>query len=309
MKFSITRHLWLAIALASSALSQVPIEPPPAVPIHPTPIEPAIEGEEEGDEDDATTVEGVVPPPSVVLGEVPATATRVIEFQADEIGLVFRTLARQARMNVVVSEKTSRAGTVTLRLDERTPREAIEVIVQDKGLVMEEINGVYFIKTVAELANEPTAKKLERLTTSVIAPLGKLKGEYYRQLVQSGVPEATAASVILGEEISKSAFDSSVRGTSSNHQLDTDPKDWIAWSVIGATGLEFMQRMPLIVLHLILTVAVWATARRTHRTGIVLTFLSPFFWGVATLIGGVLVAGLYWIIHHSSLRMTSETVC
>lgn len=305
MKFSITCHLWLAIALASSALGQVPVEPPVAIPVIPAAVEMAIEDEE----DEATTMEGVAPHPSVVLGEVPPTATRIIEFQADEIGLVFRTLARQARMNVVVSEKVSRTGTVTLRLDDRTPREAIEVIVQAKGLAMDEINGVYFIKTPAELANEPTAKKLERLTTSVVAPLGKLKGEYYRQLVQSGVPEATAASMILDEEISKSALDSPVRDTSSSHEVDGDSKDWLAWSVIGATGLDLMQRMPLIVLHFTLAVAVWATARRAQRSGIVLTFLSPFFWGVATLIGGVLVAGLYWVIHHSSLRMTSEPVC
>lgn len=296
MKFSIVRHLWFAVALASSTLGQTPIEPPVAIP--------AIQAAKEDDEE---TSDGHTEPAPI---ETLSTALRIIEFQADEIGLVLRTLARQAGMSIVVSDKVSRAGTVTLRLDSRTPREAIEVIVQSKGLVIEEINGVYFIKTAAELANEPTAKKLDRLTSSIVGPLGKMKGEYYKQLIQSGVPEATAASIVLTEEISRSTLENPAREASGNERgIDSDSKDWLAWSVIGATGLDLLQRMPLIVLHFILAVAVWATARRAQRSGIVLTFLSPFFWGVATLIGGVLVAGLYWVIHHSSLRMTSESVC
>lgn len=166
------------------------------------------------------------------------------------------------------------------------------------------------MKTPADIANEPTEKKLERLTSSVVRPLGKLKGEYYRQLVESGVPESTAAIVIANEEISKSALPGSEPksdpvGTDSGD----DSKDWIVWSVVGAAGLELLQRMPLLVLHFILAVAVWATARRAQRSGIVLTFLSPFFWGVATLIGGVFVAALYWVIHHSTLRPTDTAVC
>jgi len=295
MKFPIVRNFCLAFALASSALAQAPIEPP-VVPA-------SIEAANEEDEEESSGQ------PQPALGEVPPTTLSIIEFQADEIGLVLRTLARQARINLVLSDKATRSGTVTMRLANRTPKDAIEAIVMDRGLIMEEVNGVHFIKTNAEIANEPTPKQLERLTNSVVAPLGKLKGEYYRQLVQSGVPEATAASVILNEELSKSALGAPARKTDLSEDDNADPKDWIAWSVIGATGLDLMQRMPLLVLHFILAIAVWATARRAQRSGITLTFLSPFFWGVATLIGGVLVAGLYWVIHHSSLRLTNESVC
>jgi type IV pilus assembly protein PilQ len=129
-----------------------PTGPAGGGPVSPAPIEPPIA---------VPNAPGVPPVPSQplsapVAGEVPPAATRVIEFQGDEIGLVLRTLARQAGLNVVVSEKVSTAaGTVTLRLADRTPREALEVIVQDKGLFMSELNGVYFIKTQEEKAKEP----------------------------------------------------------------------------------------------------------------------------------------------------------
>jgi type IV pilus assembly protein PilQ len=137
----------------ASAIAQAPATPPviPPVAPAPAPIEPPI---------NVPSVP-VVPPPGggvapLTPGEVPPTAGRVIEFQGDEIGLVLRTLARQARMNVVVSEKVgASAGTVTMRLDDKTPREALEVIVQDKGLFLSEVNGVYYIKTQEEKAKEP----------------------------------------------------------------------------------------------------------------------------------------------------------
>jgi type IV pilus assembly protein PilQ len=159
-----------AIPPVAPAPAPAPIEPPIAIPNAPAvPPAPAVGGQ----------------PGLIVPGEVPPTASRVIEFQGDEIGLVLRTLARQARMNVVVSEKVSAtAGTVTLRLDDRTPREALEVIVQDKGLFMSEINGVFFIKTQEEKAKEPTESAsytLSYASAKDILPL--LQGQ-----LQSGLP-------------------------------------------------------------------------------------------------------------------------
>ena len=99
----------------------------------------------------------------LAAGGLPTTSTiapttgRLNEFQGDEIGLVLRTLARQAKMNVVISDKVATAaGTVTMRIEDRTPKEAIDIIVTSKGLVMDELAGVYFIKTQEERAKEPT---------------------------------------------------------------------------------------------------------------------------------------------------------
>ena len=78
----------------------------------------------------------------------------VREFQGDEIGQVLRLLARQAKINLVVSEAVT--GTVTMRLEDVTALQAIGIIVKAKGLFMDKIDTVYYIKTGAERTAEPT---------------------------------------------------------------------------------------------------------------------------------------------------------
>jgi len=78
----------------------------------------------------------------------------VREFQGDDVGQVLRLLARQAKINVVVSEAV--AGTVTMRLEDVTALQAISIIVKAKGLFMDKIDNVYYIKTGAERTAEPT---------------------------------------------------------------------------------------------------------------------------------------------------------
>src|SRR6185503_14295034 len=78
----------------------------------------------------------------------------VREFQGDDIGQVLRLLARQAKVNMVVSEAV--AGTVTMRLEDVTALQAISIIVKAKGLFMDKIDNVFYIKTAAERTAEPT---------------------------------------------------------------------------------------------------------------------------------------------------------
>jgi type IV pilus assembly protein PilQ len=78
----------------------------------------------------------------------------VREFQGDEIGQVLRLLARQAKINLVVSEAVT--GTVTMRLEDVTALQAIGIIVKAKGLFMDKIDSVYYVKTDTERAKEPT---------------------------------------------------------------------------------------------------------------------------------------------------------
>ena len=103
-----------------------------------------------------------VPGAPVVPGAPGATAPgpnapRIIEFQGDELGLVLRSLARQANVDIMVTEKAAAPGTtVTARFSGKTPLQAIELIVDSKGLVMEDKAGVLQVKTQEEKAKEPT---------------------------------------------------------------------------------------------------------------------------------------------------------
>jgi type IV pilus assembly protein PilQ len=137
-------------------VAPAPIDPPiidPAVPVAPVsstsaaaPV--AIPG---ADVAPAGTASNVAP---LETSSESPDAPRVFEFQGEELGLVLRTLARAAKMNILVSDKVQ--GTIVLRLESKTPREAIGVIVDHKGLSMDEKNGVFSIKTPEEKAKEPT---------------------------------------------------------------------------------------------------------------------------------------------------------
>jgi type IV pilus assembly protein PilQ len=78
----------------------------------------------------------------------------VREFQGDDVGQVLRLLARQAKVNMVVSDAVT--GMVTMRLEDVTAIQAISIIVKAKGLFMDKIENVYYIKTPAEKTAEPT---------------------------------------------------------------------------------------------------------------------------------------------------------
>ncbi|MEP6808680.1 MAG: hypothetical protein ABI992_00420 [Chthoniobacterales bacterium] len=90
--------------------------------------------------------------PSTPAADPNAVAVR--EFQGDEVGQVLRLLARQAKVNMVVSEAV--AGTVTMRLEDVTAMQAVEIIAKSKSLFVDKIDGVYYVKTAAERTAEPT---------------------------------------------------------------------------------------------------------------------------------------------------------
>jgi type IV pilus secretin PilQ/predicted competence protein len=97
-----------------------------------------------------TTAPGAVEPESV--SDNGGVAVR--EFQGDDVGAVLRLLARQAKINMVVSEAV--IGTVTMRLEDVTALQAVSIIVKAKGLFLDKIENVYYIKTAAERTAEPT---------------------------------------------------------------------------------------------------------------------------------------------------------
>ena len=171
----------VSASLAQNAISPAPVAPltnppavapiePPSAPISPiappttigggrsvapAPIEPPVQSP-------GTLPSGAAPAPgdATIPGVTPAPGTlelgnsRVSEFQGDDVSLVLRTLARQAKMNVVVSPAVT--GQITLRVEDKTPAQVIKIICQANGLIMDEMESVTYIKTVAEKQKEPT---------------------------------------------------------------------------------------------------------------------------------------------------------
>lgn len=157
----------LAAAAVPAAAVPAAIEPPIQVPANQQAIPPVVGGAPGLDASG-------LPPVTAAPVSTPSTV-RTVEFQGDEIGLVLRTLARQAKMNIVVSDQVgATGGTVSMRIEEKTPKEAIETIITAKGLIMDEQKGIYFIKTAAEKAKEPTESgsyTLSYATAEKIVPL------------------------------------------------------------------------------------------------------------------------------------------
>jgi type IV pilus secretin PilQ/predicted competence protein len=178
------RTLGALVVSVSASLAQNPVPPPPAAPLDPpsavaplapptvapadaplapptrpggsslapAPIEPPIQV--------PNTTPGTTPAlgdpaaPGTVPGTIDMSGSHVSEFQGDDVSLVLRTLARQAKINVVVSPAVT--GQITLRVENKTPAEVLRIICQANGLVMDELEGVIYVKTQAEKQKEPT---------------------------------------------------------------------------------------------------------------------------------------------------------
>ncbi len=118
----------------------------------PAPIEPPLQtpGGVVTAPGDPAAAPGTVP----ALGTIDLSNSHVSEFQGDDVSLVLRTLARQAKINVVVSPAVT--GPITLRVENKTPAEVMRIICQANGLIIDEMEGVSYVKTQAEKQKEPT---------------------------------------------------------------------------------------------------------------------------------------------------------
>ena len=59
-----------------------------------------------------------------------------------------------------------------------------------------------------------------------------------------------------------------------------------------------------VIIHIMFAIAVYRDAVFLNLKGTGTVFASPFIWCLSVLIGGVFLAAIYWVIHHSEFRRT-----
>ena len=62
------------------------------------------------------------------------------------------------------------------------------------------------------------------------------------------------------------------------------------------------------IVHIIFAVAVYRDARRLGSKGRHPVLVDAWAWVLGTALGGVLVVGLYWAVHHSTLSREVDAV-
>jgi hypothetical protein len=56
-----------------------------------------------------------------------------------------------------------------------------------------------------------------------------------------------------------------------------------------------------LVVHVAFAGAVWSDANELQQGGKGPALVGPIIWTLATLVGGLVSAGIYWVMHHSTL--------
>ena len=57
------------------------------------------------------------------------------------------------------------------------------------------------------------------------------------------------------------------------------------------------------LVHIVFAVAIYRDAARLNRSqALAIGGIGPIIWCLATLVGGVITAGIYWAMHHSRLN-------
>lgn len=125
----------------------------------------------------------------------------VFEATGADLGLVLRQLARAAQVNMVVSDLV--AGSVTIRMTDVTPLKGIEIIATSKGLLCDNIDGIYYIKTPAERTSEPTEPQSFSFTNARAAEAMEI-AKKVAFLAETPVLDARTNTILYRTQVSQS---------------------------------------------------------------------------------------------------------
>ena len=72
------------------------------------------------------------------------------------------------------------------------------------------------------------------------------------------------------------------------------------WSQLAALWAIAIAVLTILI-HIVFAIAVYRDATRLDHTRS-LIIVGPGIWCIATLLGGVVTAAIYWVMHHSRLN-------
>lgn len=72
-------------------------------------------------------------------------------------------------------------------------------------------------------------------------------------------------------------------------------------------GVAFVTAALTLLVNVLFAVGVYRSTRLDEQERVGPVLVGVFAWTLATLLGGPFVAGLYWAMHHSTLRPRPET--
>ncbi len=76
------------------------------------------------------------------------------------------------------------------------------------------------------------------------------------------------------------------------------------YETIGSLAMLLM--IARLIVRLAITHAVWIDSNELQKKGQKIEFLGPHLWIGAVMVGGIIAAGIYWLIHHSSIKPVNE---
>ncbi|RLS58672.1 MAG: hypothetical protein DWH91_02005 [Planctomycetota bacterium] len=79
-------------------------------------------------------------------------------------------------------------------------------------------------------------------------------------------------------------------------------------AMFAAFGMVYALILGMVtfVVHLLLMIGVYREASDRVLRGRKMWFVGPFAWAFLAMIGGVMTAGVYWVLHHSTFSPASE---
>lgn len=131
-----------------------------------------------------------------------------LSFQNINIRSVLQIIADVANVNMVVSDSVS--GTIALQLDDVPWDQALDIILNAKGLGMTRTNNVITVAPLTEIAKREKAKAAARAATNELAPL-------HSEIIQINYAQASNIANVLKSDTAKGT----TRGQSSGATANT----------------------------------------------------------------------------------------